>query len=293
MEDIFTIAIISANRPKYLKRTLESLKKQIPADMINTNIVLYQDGIEANGIEIIPKETVDKCIKIFENIFPEGYVELSTNNLWINHNVKRALDMSYEKYKSSGVILLEDDVILSKWAIGVQKALMYHTRENDKVVAVSAASDTGVIPLEFQNKNKTKPTNLRRVFFMGMWKLRWKWLFSVTNGYYDIPGNMFRNNRQLANKKTIDIMKNIGSGHTITGHDGLWNSVIHMNNKTWLSSNTVNAIHIGEHGIHCTTKMFDILGKNSISFDKDFRDFNFTNEDINNIAEINKKRISI
>jgi GT2 family glycosyltransferase len=81
----YPIAILSFDRPDYLRAVLKSLFKQVsPHD----RIILFQDGAHNtySGRHKADPIKIDSCVRLFHRYFPRGEVHLSDENLGIAWN---------------------------------------------------------------------------------------------------------------------------------------------------------------------------------------------------------------
>src|SRR4029079_742033 len=86
------IFIMSFNRPDYLSQVLKSLVEQVPADINNRKVVLFQDG----AVNLVSQkrrardEDILACIDVFRTAFPDGEIQASSVNLGVALNFDRA-----------------------------------------------------------------------------------------------------------------------------------------------------------------------------------------------------------
>ena len=82
------VAILSFNRPHYLKQVVDSLLKQTQKDF---DYWLFQDGTinQFSWRMTANQKDIDTCINIFKEAFPKGKIEYSKTNIGIGMNWKR------------------------------------------------------------------------------------------------------------------------------------------------------------------------------------------------------------
>ena len=133
----FPIAILSFNRPAYLRQVLESLRPQITEkDMV----ILFQDGAwnrwsqrrRARG------QDINRCVAIFRKLIPWGDVHVANDNLGIAFNYERAERFVFEALGAEKALFLEDDLVLSRNFIAVTKQLLDLAMGEPRIGYVSA-----------------------------------------------------------------------------------------------------------------------------------------------------------
>src|SRR5205823_5393854 len=91
------IAVMSFDRPHYLERVLSSLRSQT-VPISSEDIFLFQDGYRsANGTDITDPRLIERCVALFEQIFPGAEAFVSTENLGVALNFARSENYFFEK----------------------------------------------------------------------------------------------------------------------------------------------------------------------------------------------------
>jgi hypothetical protein len=136
----FPIAVLSFDRPHYLKPVLQSLRGQIsPQD----RVILFQDGAYnpfSNRFKADPA-TVEKCIGLFRQIIPWGEVVTSASNLGIAFNYERAETHVFEEGGCERGLFLEDDMVLSPNYLDVTEQLLAIAGADERIGYVAAYGD--------------------------------------------------------------------------------------------------------------------------------------------------------
>src|SRR5438132_11746411 len=106
------IAVMSFNRPHYLEPVLRSLKAQtIP--LRPDDVVLFQDGYRSkSGGEITDPRLVDRCLELFEEIFPGSPTFISTENLGVAWNFARAEDYAFGERGADAAFFFEGGMVI-------------------------------------------------------------------------------------------------------------------------------------------------------------------------------------
>ncbi|MBT1154008.1 glycosyltransferase [Aminobacter anthyllidis] len=133
----FPIAILSFDRPHYLRRTLNSLRSQIGE---TDHVVLFQDGSwnpKSRRIKADSRD-IERCISIFRRIIPWGEIRQAPENLGIALNYERAERHLFEARGAEKALFLEDDLVLSPNYLGVIQQLLAIAEQDHRIGYVSA-----------------------------------------------------------------------------------------------------------------------------------------------------------
>ncbi len=138
IRDELPIAILSFDRPHYLRKVLRSLRPQVsPGDPI----ILFQDGAwnpwsrQRKG----DPAAIAKCVALFRKLFPWGEVAASENNIGIAANYERAEQEIFGRMNAPCGLFLEDDLVLSRHFLTVTHMLLGIARNDQRISYVSAS----------------------------------------------------------------------------------------------------------------------------------------------------------
>ena len=133
----FPIAILSFDRPHYLRAVVESLRPQIsPSDPV----ILFQDGGYNRFSERQKGDpmAIRACVAIFKSIIPWGEVQFAADNLGIAANYGRAEHHLFEDLGAEAALILEDDLVLSPRYLDVLRPLLRIALQDERIGYVSA-----------------------------------------------------------------------------------------------------------------------------------------------------------
>lgn len=136
----YPIAILSFDRPAYLRQVLRSLRRQLSQD---DTVILFQDGAW-NRHSLRQKanpSAIEACVKLFRQYFPRGQVMKSGENLGIAWNYERAENHVFETLMAKAALFLEDDLVLSPNYLDVIDKLLSFAIADLRVAYVSAYGD--------------------------------------------------------------------------------------------------------------------------------------------------------
>jgi hypothetical protein len=131
------IAILSFNRPHYLRAVLHSLRGQISEQ---DEVFLFQDGAVnpwSGRVKAAP-ESIRACIHAFQELIPQGTVLAGDDNVGIALNYERAENHMFRTLGRPYALFLEDDLVLSPQYLTVIRSLLDIAVSNSRVAYVSA-----------------------------------------------------------------------------------------------------------------------------------------------------------
>ena len=145
------IALMSFNRPAYLKKVLESIETQIEDDY---EIILFQDGAvnKYSWRKCANQTDIDECVSLFKKSFPNSKTVVSPTNIGVAQNFNEAEYLLFDEQGYDEVLFLEDDMILSPYYFTIIKNLLNEFRDNEQVGMVSAYGDINH-SIEYQTEN--------------------------------------------------------------------------------------------------------------------------------------------
>jgi len=151
------IAILSYDRPEYLRYMLLSLRRQLrPAD----RVTLFQDGARnpySKKLKADP-DRIDACVGLFRQILPHGKVIRSPTNLGIAANYERAENHIFGERQAPYALFLEDDLILSPHYLNAVDALLRLAQQDERIAYVAAYGDLfSGLSTQWKNRDRLIP----------------------------------------------------------------------------------------------------------------------------------------
>ena len=255
----YPIAIMSLNRPNYLEAVLQSLARQIDAELDKRPIALFQDG-SVNPFSEQRRardEDIICCEKLFRDHFPFGAVHSSPDNLGIALNFERAEQHAFEELNGEAAIFLEDDLILSPHYINSLDHLIEVGLNDDRIghVAVYGHHRTAL------SQQMTFPDAyvlLEHNWAFGL--TRRQWLRS--KAYVDACLEIVRNcDYQSRDAKAIHkLYASWGMGCPGDSQDVTKTIACCLTGAAKLNTTTCLGKYIGANGIHMKQEWYDRLG---------------------------------
>ena len=242
------IGIISWNRPKYLKRLIESLEKN---DLIDTHFHLFQDGhvCKFTNNQVAKPEDISQSIKeFFDSKLPNKNYHIRDKNVSVAINQFEAMQTLCEKYER--FIFLENDVIVSpNFIVVMRKALKQF--ESDKTIACISAG-LGLLCKESKVKENLDRVIFKRGHFWaeGCWSSKWKIIEKRYVDYYNlVKDDQYRKRDEVAIR---NLFGNSGIKMITTSQDNGKDWAIMMTKMKRARLIVNRATGIGDYGIHST-----------------------------------------
>ena len=251
------IAVISFNRPRYLREVLDSLLAQTELD--NRSVYLFQDNAVSphTGARFAEDKDVAACVALFREKFPTGTVVLAEHNLGIARNFLRAEELLFQTLGNDGCYFFEDDMVLSPHYLTMMDRLHAFAQTTDRI-GYFAAFGALMAPLQKQRERAKTVTRLSYHWAFGLTRRHWTDLRAWLDAYYKFgEGRDYkhRNRREIVEHYRAlgaplmganqDVMKQIGT--CMLGR---------------VSINTVACFgkYIGAEGLHFTQETYDRHG---------------------------------
>jgi hypothetical protein len=168
----YPIAIMSFDRPHYLEPVLQSLRQQtIP--VAAKDIYLFQDGYQSDdGPDITDPTLVERCVAIFEEIFPHGKIIFSQRNLGVALNFARAEQIIFEKLGHNAAFFFEDDLIVTPHYLAALYDLTDIALAEPQIAYVAAYGDHHAT-LDQQRSASHKLIQMRHKWGFGLTRRQW------------------------------------------------------------------------------------------------------------------------
>lgn len=205
------IVLIVYNRPKHLLKTLKSLKKN--SESKYSEIFIFSDGYKADNL--YDRQKVFEVRKLIKKIgyFKKKHIFENKKNLGLKKNIINAINYVLNKY--SKVIVLEDDIIVSKYFLHFMNNSLIKYQSKKKVwhisgwnYAISNKNKINNIETFFiRNMNcwgwgtwrdRWKKLNLNPVFFKKKFNKRDKYLFNLNNSFENFSQILRNDNKKIS-----------------------------------------------------------------------------------------------
>src|SRR5690348_16829518 len=134
----YPIAILSFNRPDYLADVLRSLRAQT-VPIRAADVFFFQDGyVSRTGRDLTDPKLVERCVELFETIFPASRIFLSKENLGVARNFARAEEYLFAELGNTAAFFFEDDLVISPHYLTALSTLTDLALEEKRIAYVAA-----------------------------------------------------------------------------------------------------------------------------------------------------------
>jgi tRNA (mo5U34)-methyltransferase len=249
--------VLSFNRPQYLEPVLQSLRAQsIPVD--SGQITLFQDGYRSKtGRDLTDPRLIERCVEIFQTIFPGGHVVTSTENLGVAWNFARAERYVFEELGADAAYFFEDDLVLSDHYLTVLAALTELALKDRRVAYVAAYGDHRAT-LSEQRLSPNRLMLMRHKWGFSTTRRQWEAQRDLLEPYLDIVG---RNDYGARDQRAIrDYFQTLGYGSTGSSQDAMKDVASCVLGTTKIMTFACFARYIGEVGMHSRKQTYDEEG---------------------------------
>ena len=145
--NIIPIVIFVYNRPIHTSNLLNSLFENEEAK--TSKIIIFADGPKENSSEL-DIDNINKTRDLIRNqeYFSNLEIIESNFNLGLASSIKNGITKVFEKYSS--VIVLEDDLILSKYFLSFMNSALNYYKDNKTIFSISGYRYPLVKPLNLK-----------------------------------------------------------------------------------------------------------------------------------------------
>jgi hypothetical protein len=240
------IAILSFNRPHYLREMLHSLRCQISK---RDEILLFQDG-SVNACSGRIKATPDKiqqCINVFKTLVPRGTVLASEGNIGIALNYERAENYVFKTLGRPHALFLEDDLVLSPQYLTVIRSLLDIARSDSRLAYVSAYGNMWASQSE-QWKRRRELQHMHENWGFAMTREAWLQERPFREQYLSLLAG--RDYSERDGSRILEFYERRGWKTNVTSQDAArWIASVELG-KVRITTFACHARYIGESGEH-------------------------------------------
>lgn len=250
------IAILSFNRPRYLREVLKSLRGQVSK---RDEIVLFQDGATNphSGRVKASQQDIRACVDLFKAIIPWGKVIEADRNLGIAMNYERAETYFFADRLRPYALFLEDDLVLSPNYLVVVRNLLKIAETDERISYVSAYGNMWA-SREEQYRRRAELQHMHENWGFAMTRAAWLGERPFREQYLALVKDLDYSQRD--NAAIIAFYADRGWNTRVTSQDcARWIASVELG-KVRLTSFSCHARYIGEEGEHFTPQHFHACG---------------------------------
>jgi hypothetical protein len=252
------IAIMSFNRPDYLREVLASLASQRGVDLDPTRIFLFQDNWKNKYSDrtCCTVEQVEDSVRAFKEVFPQGSVHLSPDNIGVCENFLRAEKFIFEEMRADLAYFLEDDLVIAPDYLRTMKTIGDWAA--DKPVGYFACYGSLTAS---ENEQRSRARTIRRLghhWAFGLFRRHWLAMQPLMQPYYDMVVGIDYRNRP--NQKILSLFQEAGILARVSSQDDVKKAITYFLGTAAVNTNFVLGRYIGASGIHMNPAAFEKSG---------------------------------
>src|SRR5580700_5885255 len=246
------IAILSFDRPHYLREVLHSLRGQV---FERDQIFLFQDGaINAwSGRTKAAAEKIEQCIEVFQGLIPWGTVLASESNVNIALNYERAENHMFKTLGVPYALFLEDDLVLSPQYLTVIGSLLDIATMDSRVAYVSAYGNMWASQHE-QRQRRRELQHMHENWGFAMTRDAWLQERPFRERYLSLLDG--RDYSERDNSRIRAFYEERGWKTKVTSQDAArWIASVELG-KVRITTFACHARYIGEYGQHFNPDLY-------------------------------------
>jgi hypothetical protein len=252
------IAIMSFDRPDYLRQVLASLRAQTQT-LDDRHVHLFQDGaVNASGERFAKDEAVKECIELFRAFFPRGKVWRSRRNIGIALNFKRAEERLFANARNTHVYFFEDDLVLHPSYLDLLDHMAALTATYEPAVGYFTVHGNFRIEDSEQIRRRRELDLMGHNWAFGLRRSHWLNMQPLLAEYYRSLGTAPY--RRLPARQIIARMRALGVPLNVASQDDAKKAITYALGAVALGTVQVAARYIGERGLNMEPALYKALG---------------------------------
>jgi len=272
------IILFVFNRLEHTINTLEALKKNILAE--DSNLIIYSDAANKKK----DRKKVDQVRKYISNIsgFKSVKIIKRKKNYGLARSIKNGITKVIYKYKKA--IILEDDILTSKFFLNFMNDSLNFYRNNKKIWHINGWN----YPNFKNNKKDVYADRMMNCWGWATWKDRWDMI------NYDIDKIIDLFDKKKIFKFNLNQNEDFFS-HLIANKENkiktwaiFWQASIFLKNGLCIrpSVSYTNNIGMDNSGTHCSNEIINFYMHKKLNDKKKNNFIDFKKENINSIKKI-------
>lgn len=253
------IAVMSFNRPDYLRQVLASLAAQQDAAIGEREVFLFQDNWRnaQSGRVCAEAEDIEACIAVFREIFPRGHVMAEPHNIGVAANFLRAETHMFREIGADCAYFFEDDLVLEPNYLATLDRLRDACAESGRVGYFACYGNLQATAAD-QQKHARVLRRLGHLWGFGLFRQHWEEMQPVMADYYSMV--MGRDYRGRPSADIVRRYRERGINVGVSSQDDVKKAVTYFLGRVALNTNLVNARYIGAVGLHMNQAKFEAAG---------------------------------
>lgn len=291
MPDATPLAILSFNRPHYLRQVLAALAAQEGAGLEGRQVILFQDGwhnaYSNRGAARL--EEVEACIAAFREIVPHGEVMAAPNNLGVAENYLRAERHIFETLGAACGFFFEDDLVPAPRYLRTLEALRAAT---EGIAQVGYFACYGNLQAG-EAEQLARPRLIRRLEHLwgfGLFRRHWQAMQPLMADYYELVLGRDYHPRARRTPEILARYREKGILAAASSQDDVKKAVTYHLGHVALNTGVASARYIGEQGLHSTPQRYAANGY-AATVIPDLPEIGFDLPDAAGLAELHAREL--
>ncbi|WP_439549574.1 hypothetical protein, partial [Falsiroseomonas sp.] len=267
------IAVMSFNRPDYLRQVLASLAAQEGAAIEEREVILFQDNWRNahSGRVCAEAAEIEACIAVFREIFPAGRVMAAADNIGVAENFFRAETHMFREIGADCAYFFEDDLVLEPNYLATLDRLRDACAASGAGAGAGAGAGGGVGQVgyfacygelkaseEDQRKKARALQRLGHLWGFGLFRRHWEEMQPVMADYYAMT--LGRDYRDRPGAEILRHYRARGIDVGVSSQDDVKKAVTYFLGRVALNTALVHARYIGAVGLHMNPAKFEASG---------------------------------
>lgn len=257
MSEPAPIALISCNRPAYLRQVLASLAGQQGVAMQGRRVILFQDGARnphSGRIAAEPAE-IEACIAAFREHFPAGEVMAAEVNLGVAGNFLRAERHLFETLGAECGFFFEDDLVLAPRYLATLEALRAALQERPEVGYFACYGNLAA-SLADQLARPRQMRRMEHLWGFGLFRRHWRDLQPLLADYHELVLGRDYHPQTRPTQEILRRYREKGIPLNVSSQDDVKKVLTYHLGRVALNTHVVSARYIGERGLHSTPQRY-------------------------------------
>lgn len=253
------IAVMSFNRPDYLRQVLLSLAQQKGAEIEAREVFLFQDGWRNphSGRVCAESSQIEACIAIFREVFPRGHVQAAPHNLGVAENFHRAETLFFRELKAECGYFFEDDMVLAPRYLATMDALRAAAEPCGRVGYFACYGHLQASAEEQRSRARALRL-LDHLWGFGLFRRHWEEMQPGMADFHELTFGRDYRDRDV--KEILRRYRARGVLASVSSQDDVKKAVTCGMGRIGLNTFLANARYIGEHGIHMNPRRYEAAG---------------------------------
>ncbi|MEO1144579.1 MAG: hypothetical protein AAFY26_03140 [Cyanobacteria bacterium J06638_22] len=256
------VCVMSFDRPDYLRATLTSLRDQSAAV---GEVHLFQDNAVNffSGERRAADEKIEESVGVFAELFPDGHVHMSDQNIGTGLNFERAEQYVFNERGFANAVFLEDDMVLGPFYLATLAALFDYAdcEKSGNRIGYVAAYGNHRADLTTQRANEKRLIPMGHSWGFGLRRTHWADIREIMEPYIDVLRNCDYRDRPL--RRISEIYFELGLAAAAMSQDAFKQIATSYVGRVRIMPFICQAQYVGRSGSNFNEQIFSKMGYGS------------------------------